>query len=253
MRRNQTVSAEMPKELAPPPLQSGTDERFTGVGVMGVPFASGHYLALRRFPTTSIGPGYTGVWHRDPQSVWTIYVDAPAELSCPRYISSATYNDAQVGPIETLWSAPGTVDVSIPNVLRWHVDFSHTVSTRFMSTAARMLPERAWSIGMVLSAMGRCAGPVLRAGRIRLRGRVPNGQKFQFAPRTVWAVTASTARLNDEDLGTPGRLPAQDRLGDFWLPQRGIFGVATARFENYDSTRHHSAHPRHPQANPVII
>ncbi len=46
-------------------LPEGVDERFSGYGVMGLPFASGHILALRRFPASSVGPAYTSVWHRD--------------------------------------------------------------------------------------------------------------------------------------------------------------------------------------------
>jgi hypothetical protein len=47
-------------------LPGGRDERFNGCGVMGVPFASGDLLALQQFPNTSIGNGYTPVWHRRP-------------------------------------------------------------------------------------------------------------------------------------------------------------------------------------------
>ena len=35
------------------------DERLAGYGVMGLPFASGHYLALRRFPSTPFGAPYS--------------------------------------------------------------------------------------------------------------------------------------------------------------------------------------------------
>ena len=41
---------------ARPSLCDGDDERFTGYGVMGMPFAGGHYLALRDMVATSIGP-----------------------------------------------------------------------------------------------------------------------------------------------------------------------------------------------------
>ena len=41
-------------------------ERFGGHRVIGLPFASGHYLVLRRFAAASIGPAYTSVWWRDP-------------------------------------------------------------------------------------------------------------------------------------------------------------------------------------------
>lgn len=37
-------------------LPSGDDERVIGFGVMGLPFASGHYLAFRDFPATSFPP-----------------------------------------------------------------------------------------------------------------------------------------------------------------------------------------------------
>ena len=51
-----------PRELvadleAAPSLPAGSEERFNGYGVMGLPFASGHVLAMRRFPASSIGPG----------------------------------------------------------------------------------------------------------------------------------------------------------------------------------------------------
>ena len=58
-------------------LPEGDDERFTGYGLMGVPFRSGHVLCLRRFPVTSIGRGYTSVWHRDPGGCWTLIQDVP--------------------------------------------------------------------------------------------------------------------------------------------------------------------------------
>jgi hypothetical protein len=35
--------------------------------LMGLPLASGHILAMRRFPASSVGPGYTSVWHRGPE------------------------------------------------------------------------------------------------------------------------------------------------------------------------------------------
>ena len=57
-----------------PHLPSGPDEAVTGFGVMGLPFASGHYLSLRDFPAASFLPGaagYRSVWHRDPAGAWT--------------------------------------------------------------------------------------------------------------------------------------------------------------------------------------
>jgi hypothetical protein len=57
-----------PRELAErteaaPRLPEGTEERFSGYGVMGLPFRSGHVLGLRRFAASSLGRGYA-VWRR---------------------------------------------------------------------------------------------------------------------------------------------------------------------------------------------
>ncbi len=58
-----------------PELPPGNEERFSGYGVMGLPFASGHILFLRRFPASSLGEGYTSVWHRNPEEHWTFIQD----------------------------------------------------------------------------------------------------------------------------------------------------------------------------------
>jgi len=51
-------------------------EYVKGWGVFGLPFDSGHVLALRVFPENDFGP-YRTVWHRDPSGRWSIYVDGP--------------------------------------------------------------------------------------------------------------------------------------------------------------------------------
>lgn len=42
-----------------------------------------------------------------------------------------------------------------------------------------------------------------------------------------------------------GPLREPVRLGDFWLPQRGLFAFADGLFEPYDSSRHHQVASRH--------
>jgi hypothetical protein len=55
----------------------------------GLPFESGHLLALRVFPHSSFGPYRTG-WHRDPDGCWSIHVDGPqVDTACPRYYGAA--------------------------------------------------------------------------------------------------------------------------------------------------------------------
>jgi hypothetical protein len=176
-----------------PGLQGGTEERFAGDGVMGLPFRSGHYLALRNFPASSIGPGFRAVWHRDPHRRWTFYADAPAEVSCARYFGATSAGGAERVPIDVTWTGPWSLRVTVPDVLAWEVHLAATAATRLLSSASRLLPDPCWDSDRVLGAMGRVAGLLLRAGRVRLQGTVPNGQHFQAAPRLLWAVTNSTA------------------------------------------------------------
>ena len=93
-------------------LPSGNEERFAGYGVMGVPFTSGDLLAMRRFLASSLGQGYTSVWHRDPQGRWNFNSDVPPQLACPRYFGSAV-DEAVVREIEITWSSPRDFTVSI--------------------------------------------------------------------------------------------------------------------------------------------
>jgi hypothetical protein len=241
MRDGQAPRDFAAASIKAPELPGGTEERFAGYGVMGLPFRSGHYLALRHFPATSIGPGFRAVWHRDPHRRWTLYADAPAEVSCARYFGAAASGGAHGVPIDLTWTGPRSLHVTVPDVLAWEVHLAATAATRLLSSASRLLPDRGWDSDRVLDAMGRVAGLLLRAGRVRLQGTVPNGQHFQNAPQLVWAVANSTALVGGHDVGPPSPLPHQDRLGDFWLPQRGIFAVGRARFDTYDSTRHHPA------------
>ena len=165
-----------------PRLPAGTDERFSGYGVMGLPFSSGHYLTVRHFPASSIGPGYTAVWHRDPQGRWQIFANAAPEFSCSRFFSSATAFPARTCAIEERWIDPRTLTVTVPDAISWTLTIGATGATRLMTAAGSMLPERAWSSEMLLTAMSRVAGPVLSVGTVRLNGFVPNGQRYQFAP-----------------------------------------------------------------------
>lgn len=227
----QTAAAEV---AATPTLPSGDGDRFTVFGVMGLPFASGHYLALRDFPAASFLPpsipGYRSVWHRDPDGVWTFYATTPGPLSCARYFSSATSVDAVQCPIETDWDDDYTLTVTIPGKLRWTVAFRATPTTRLLSTIGTMLPEGAWTSSSALGVIGRCAGMLLGAGQIRLAGASPNGQRFRVAPKQMWEVCASHAELDGQDLGSVAPLRTQARLGDFRLPQRGLGVVGQARF-----------------------
>ena len=89
--------------------------------------------------------------------------------------------------------------------------------------------------------MGAVAGPALGAGHLGLTGRVPNGQTFGARPRQLWLIRESTAHLRGHTLGRASALPVQDRLGDFWIPQRGIFMIGSSVFEPFDPATHLAA------------
>src|SRR5215831_9087410 len=89
-RMSALSSAHAPRAIitsieAAPTLPPGADERVAGYGVMGLPFTSGHYLAMRRFPVSSFGGAYTAVWWREPAGAWHMFSDVEPMLSCPRF------------------------------------------------------------------------------------------------------------------------------------------------------------------------
>jgi hypothetical protein len=221
-----------------PELPTGDDERFVGFGIMGVPFASGHYLGLRQFPAATFAPAYASVWHRDPVGRWTFYATTPGQQSCARYFSSSTSNDAVQCDIDITWDAPWSATITIPGLLDWTVTMGETRATRLMTSIGEKLPEWAWTDPRSLAAISRVAGRVLGVGEMRLAGTASNGQTFRVAPRNVWTVTGTRAVLNDTDLGDSAPLAIQARLGGFRLPQRGIAVVGDGHFETYDPSRH---------------
>jgi hypothetical protein len=219
-------------------LPPGDTERFAGWGVMGLPFASGHILGLRRFARSPLGPGYTALWHRSAQGEWRFYSDAEPRSSCSRYFGLAL-REAVVAPIELQWDRSNAFSLRLPDQqMEWSVECNPTPATRAMNGMARMMPEAAWRNGTFLKVMGPIAGTMLRAGHLRLQGDTPNRQWFIANPRQVWAVSKSNASLSGESFGDPGAVHPQAKLGDFWIPQRGLVAIGDASFEPFDASRH---------------
>lgn len=226
---NITPRMAVATQTADPRLIDGTDERFTGYGVMGLPYASGHYLALRAFVATSVGPAYRAIWHRSPGGRWEIFTTVSPEVSCPRYFGSEAPGE-QVPAIDITWSSEWTCEVTMGDRLSWPMELTSTPATRMMTAAGEAMPDRAWSSSAVLGAMGPMAAAFLGIGRTRLRGATPNGPRYKAAPQQVWRVAGGRTVLDGQDLGRIGQLPEQSHLADFWLPQRGIFFVGRASF-----------------------
>jgi hypothetical protein len=206
-------------------------ENFFGYAVMGVPFESGHYLAFRNFPASSIGPGYRAVWLREPDGIWTIFADAPPDASCMRYFGAAVTHSV-TGPVELHWLSPASA----------RIDLRSTPATRVAGKTARLIPAPLWQSDAFLAVMGAMMGPMLRAGRMRLAGRVPNGQTYRMRPLRVWSLADSAATVFGRDAGRPRELPQQEHLADLWLPQRGLFVAdVVARFPS--TAGHRNAAP----------
>jgi hypothetical protein len=208
-----------------PQLPPGDDERLAGFGVMGLPFRSGHVLALRRWTAASIGAGYASIWHRDPRGRWTFYESTRRDLACSRYFG-ADVERGLVVPIELEWQDPYRLHVSTGDgSVDWTLEMRSTPMTWAMSILGAGLPLAAWRARPVLVAMGAVAGRALKVGRVNLTGRTSNGQHFDANPLRIWDVANSHATVDGTDLGLPGALSEQAHMADFYIPQRGIFSV----------------------------
>lgn len=176
-------------------LPAGSNERFNGYGVMGLPFRSAHVLALRRFPASSLGRGYTSVWHRNPDGDWVFYADVSPKEACPRYFGAIALETIET-TITLAWTGPTHLRITMPAVsFDWEIEAGATAATRFMNAAGRLLPEAAWRSHAVLETMGMVGGSLLGVGRVGLHGRTPNGQHFIANPRVLWAIVDSHAQF----------------------------------------------------------
>jgi len=220
-------------------LPSGSGERFAGYAVIGLPFRSGHVLALRRFPASSLGSGYTSVWHRDPVGKWTFYSTTAPEQSCSRYFGSQVEENVHA-QIRIEWGGPDKFRVIADGSrsLNWEVTLTHTVASRLTNAAARLLPDSWWQNPFMLRVMGFTARFALGTGKMNLAGRTPNGQEFIANPQQVWLVKSSRAVVNGVEVGPTGPLPEQARLNEFLIPQRGIFAVARSFLQTTDRVIH---------------
>jgi hypothetical protein len=218
---------------ASPRLPSGANERFAGYGVTGSPFRSGHLLAMRRFPASSVGPAYRSVWHRDPHGRWTFFQDVAPDVACTRYFG-AEVAEVVNATIDIDWIAPNELSVTVVgggHRLEWRMTLASSNTTRLMNSLGSVLPDAWWRSQRFLALMSRVIPPLLHTGPIRLAGVAPNGQQFTINPSLTWLIVDTTATLDGADFGEDGPAPTQGRLGDFRIPQRGIFAIGRAFFD----------------------
>lgn len=208
-----------------PALPPGDCERVSGYGVMGLPFASGHILGLRRWTASSVGERFTSIWHRDPTGSWTFYESVPCEVACSRYFGDDV-DRVREGPIDVEWDGPDRLRVTTADgSVDWSVELRATAATRMMSAAGAVMPLAAWRSPPMLRAMGAVAGRVLGVGKVQLTGTTSNRQHFDANPLRIWLVADSRAVVDGEDLGPIAPLAEQAHMADFYFPQRGVFAL----------------------------
>lgn len=88
-------------------------------------------------------------------------------------------DEVRQGPIRIDWTGPRRFEVRAGDGdLEWMTEVGSTTVTRLLNGVGSLIPARAWRSPPVLAVMSRVAGGALRAGRVRLVGLTPNGQRF---------------------------------------------------------------------------
>ena len=215
-------------------------EYVRGWGVFGLPFDSGHVLALRVFPQSSFGP-YRTLWHRDPGGSWSIYADASrVEYACPRYYGPAC---EYVGAtrIELDWTGPRTVHVTMDEPsLDWTVTVARSPLMGLLNPLSAAMPLSSWRPQALVRARERLA-QALGMGRLQMSGMMPSGHSGLLMPQRMYLVNQSTAVLDGSDLGNPTRLDENPTLGGVPLPARGVLAIGQAMWPIRDPDEFHSA------------
>lgn len=208
-------------------------EYVRGWGVFGLPFGSGHVLALRVFPESDFGP-YRTVWHRDPAGRWSIHVDGPRlDTACPRYHGPACHYTgyARIG---LAWQGPATLHVSMDSpALEWTLTATSTWLLDVLNTISAAMPLATWRRPSLVRARERLAS-ALGLGQLRLTGTMPSGHTGTLMPARMYYIDDSHATLDGADLGHPARLQANPTIGEVTLPARGILATGQAMWRILD-------------------
>lgn len=204
-------------------VPEGPGDRYAGYGVLGVAFASGDILALRRFPVASTGCGYTAVWHRRPDGAWVFHTDASCDQGCTSHFAPALER-VQLGPIRLEWEDGWrlTVYVDGGREIVWSLRLGSTWRTRAATALAAVVPERYWVDPLTLDGIALLTRGLVGTGPIRLTGHLPSGARFYSNPRRVWEVETSRASIRGTDLGAMTLLPGRASLGEFLIPRRPL-------------------------------
>lgn len=199
-------------------------EYVKGWGVFGLPFDSGHVLALRVMPQGSFEP-YRAIWHRNPEGRWSINVDGPrVELGCPRYFGPAC---EEVGPthIDVKWTGPYTLQVRADQPrLEWAVTFSRSPVMALVNPLNQAMPLASWRSSVMVKARELLARG-LGMGSLELACEMPSGHHGIFMPERMYLVKSTRAVLAGVDLGAATRTRPNPDIGGVPLPARGVLAI----------------------------
>lgn len=220
-------------------------EYVRGWGVFGLPFDSGHVLALRVFPESDFGP-YRTVWHHDPAHNWSIYVDGPRlDTACPRYYSSACAT-TEFAAISLTWTGPTTLRVQVDKPsLDWTLTASQTPAMRVLNALSARMPLWTWRPHALIRFREKLAHR-LGMGDLQMTGVMPSGHFGMLMPKRMYLVEESAAILDGVDLGRPTHQERNPTIGGVSLPARGVLAIGQAMWQildpaEYERTRNEGA------------
>ena len=216
-------------------------EYVRGWGVFGLPFDSGHILALRVFPQSSFGP-YRTLWHRTPSGRWSIYADAQhIEHTCPRYYGPACEYVA-AARIGLEWAGPRSLHVTMDQpALNWTVTALRSPLMGLLNPLSAAMPLSTWRACALVRGRERLAR-ALGMGRLQMSGVMPSGHHGLLMPERMYLVNHSSAVFDGAPMGSPTRLRESPTIGGVPLPARGVLAIGQAMWrirdpEEFDSAR----------------
>lgn len=249
MRSPASLVATIEPEMGEAPWPD--HEYVRGWGVFGLPFDTGHVLALRVFPQGSFGP-YRTIWHRDPDGRWSIHADAQiVEHACPRYYGPAC---EYVGSsrIDLAWKDPRTLHVTMDEPsLDWTLTASRSALMGLLNPVSAALPLSSWRPPALVRARERLA-QALGMGRLAMSGVMPSGHSGVLMPQRMYLVDQSSAVLGGVDLGSPTRLRENPDIGGVPLPARGVLAIGQAMWQigdpaEFEDARRQARAHHHPR------
>jgi len=215
-------------------------EYVRGWGIFGLPFDSGHVLALRVFPQGSFGP-YRTLWHRDPGGRWSIHADAKyVTHASPRYYGPAC-EYVGAARIDLKWTGPRTLHVTVDQpALDWTVTAARSPLLGLLNPLSAAMPLSSWRPRALVRARERLA-QALGMGRLQMSGVMPSGHTGLLMPQRMYLLDQSSAVLDGVNLGRPTRLRENPTIGGVALPARGVLAIGQAMWQISDPDEFDSA------------